>query len=323
MKTAYLINTRTRWEEPPRARHQVAETLAIRNEVYFVAASKIGFPRIEVTNLHNNLYLIQPYWFIDYRLRFRLFIVNELYQTWLFSKISTHFNFAGFRVINFDHTAHLIFNHFRDVIYYCNDEFLKLYLAKSKFVLKYYSACEKKVIRKSRFCVGVTNYIVSKLSKNSNEVFYIPLGAPKIDVRSQKKSKVDNSLDQGYIAFVGFIHDGFNVLWVKKLAAALPSMKILLIGPADAKIRKMFLEFSNIQFEGSMVGEDLFGLVLNAKVCIAPYRQTRNINDIVEMPNKFWLYLACGKPIISCIIPNIQLNEPFVYQCEDEKRLRN
>ncbi len=86
MKTAYLINTRTRWEEPPRARHQVAETLAIRNEVYFVAASKIGFPRIEVTNLHNNLYLIQPYWFIDYRLRFRLFIVNELYQTWLFSK---------------------------------------------------------------------------------------------------------------------------------------------------------------------------------------------------------------------------------------------
>jgi glycosyltransferase involved in cell wall biosynthesis len=81
----------------------------------------------------------------------------------------------------------------------------------------------------------------------------------------------------------------------------------------------MCLEFSNVRFEGSMVGEDLFGLVLNAKVCIAPYRQTRNINDIVEMPNKFWLYLACGKPIISCIIPNIHLNEPFVYQCEDEK----
>lgn len=318
-RNCYLINTRTPWEEPPRARHQIAKALAINNKVYFIAANKTGFPKIIISKIEDNLYLIQPYWFLNYRLRFRLFVQNELYQTWLFSKLSIQYNFIGFRVINFDHTAHLIFNHFRDVIYYCNDEFLKLYLAKSRFILKYYSACEKRVIRRSRFCVGVTNYIVSKLSKLSNNVFYIPLGAPNVDVKSQDRQKIENSLEQLYVAFVGFIHDGFNDLWVKELAAAMPSLKILLIGPEHTKVRKSFLGFPNVCFEGVRRGQELFRLVKKSKVCIAPYRQTRNINEIVEMPNKFWLYLACGKPVITCIIPNIHVEEPFVYQCKDEK----
>ena len=76
----YLINTITSWQEPPRARHQVAQALAKNNEVIFVARNEIGMPKLEIYRTNEYLTVITPYYPIDYRIRFRLPLFNEIYQ---------------------------------------------------------------------------------------------------------------------------------------------------------------------------------------------------------------------------------------------------
>ena len=45
----FLLLTNTDfWDDPPRARHQVAEALSKRYRVYFVCANKMGLPRVQM-----------------------------------------------------------------------------------------------------------------------------------------------------------------------------------------------------------------------------------------------------------------------------------
>ena len=74
----YLINTITAWDEPPRARHQVAEAIAKNNEVIFIARNERGKPRIETSIINENLTVITPFFPIDYRLRYRLTIIKVI-----------------------------------------------------------------------------------------------------------------------------------------------------------------------------------------------------------------------------------------------------
>ncbi len=68
----FIINTFTHWDEPPRARHQVAFALAKNHTVVFVAANKIGIPAVKTTPVQNNLTLVQPRFFVGNKIRYRI-----------------------------------------------------------------------------------------------------------------------------------------------------------------------------------------------------------------------------------------------------------
>jgi hypothetical protein len=53
----YLINTITSWDEPPRARHQVAQAVAKNHKVYFIARNEFGVPKILEADI---MRLIEP-----------------------------------------------------------------------------------------------------------------------------------------------------------------------------------------------------------------------------------------------------------------------
>ena len=315
----YLINTITLWDEPPRTRHQVAQALAKNHKVYFIARNEFGLPRLTWNVINANLTLIKPYFPVDYRIRYRMPVINEIYQNWLFRKLSHSFKKP--RVINFDHTATQIFKYFKDVVYYCNDEHLDKIRAKSQLVILYLTITEKIVIKQSLFCVGVYPYLVSKMSKYNLESYHIPLGGPAPNSNPQTKINLTEpeAFDQGYIALVGFIHDRLNYDWIKQLVVNLPKLQLVIIGPAEKKSRIHLSQFPNINFMGTKTGDELFNLIADSKLCIAPYIMNRNITEIVTMPNKFWLYLSCGKPIVTCVIPNLDINEKFVYQSKNAK----
>jgi antibiotic biosynthesis monooxygenase (ABM) superfamily enzyme len=86
MGIKYIINTMTAWDEPPRARHQVTTALAKKYKVAFVASNKVGLPKISFTYM-DNILLIQPFFPVYLKIRYRIPILNEIYQIWLFNKL--------------------------------------------------------------------------------------------------------------------------------------------------------------------------------------------------------------------------------------------
>jgi hypothetical protein len=70
-ETVFLLNTRTPWEEPPRARHQVAEALAKHHPVYFVSANEQGVPGLRQEQVDSNLTVLLPSWPVCQRRRYR------------------------------------------------------------------------------------------------------------------------------------------------------------------------------------------------------------------------------------------------------------
>jgi len=141
----YVVNTVTSWNEPPRARHQLTKELAKNRPVIFVGRNELGVPRIEISQFSDLLKILIPYYPVDYRLRWRVPLINELYQRWLFRTLSIEFGENAIRVINFDNTATQLFKYFKNVVYYCNDEWLLKINAKSEFVVHYWKFVENQV----------------------------------------------------------------------------------------------------------------------------------------------------------------------------------
>ena len=310
----YLINTITSWDEPPRARHQVAKALAKKNNVILIARNELGKPGVVVTQLEKNLKLITPYFPIDYRIRYRLPIINEIYQNWLFKKLSIEYK--NVRVINFDHTATQIYKYFDNVIYYCNDEYLKYYLTKSLLVLFYHYLTEKVVSKKALFCIGVCGYLKNKLLNSNPNSFLIYLGAPSIDYKRYSGIAVrNNNKYKIHICYVGTFAR-INVKWIKYLLSHNENWYLTMIGHPSKNIKRQFINYNNISFIGVKKYDELYDYIANMDICIAPYMTGKNINKVVSIPNKFWLYLAFGKPIITCNIPNLKSNNTFVYQSQ-------
>ena len=142
----FLLITKTYWEEPPRVRHQVAQALAKNHKVIFVAANKFGLPKINTQKISDNYTVIQPYFPLNMKIRYRLPIINEIYQWWLFSKLKRQGQESI--VINFDYTANLLYKYFKKYIYYCHDNFVAISKRLNPgFISRYHQRIFPKVIR--------------------------------------------------------------------------------------------------------------------------------------------------------------------------------
>ena len=72
------------------------------------------------------------------------------------------------------------------------------------------------------------------------------------------------------------------------------------------------------------IDKDLEINIENSDICIAPYVEDKDSKEVYTMPNKFWLYLNFGKPIITCSIPNLaNLPDRYVYQSKSIEQFLN
>lgn len=311
----YLINTRTPWNEPPRARHQFAFALAKKNQVFFVAANKKGIPRVNIIKENENLYIIQPYWFIDYRIRFRVPLINELYQIWLFNRLKKEFT-EDIRVINFDHTASLIAMFFKKPVYYCNDNFIRPKTGKVRLISLYHLYCCEKIVAKNcLFCISVSSYLQKKIEKFNHNSFVLLLGAPDVDSKFVN-GKINIFENKITITYVGWLSK-LNREWVVSLAKG-NKYHVQLIGPFKQKDVEIYTNLKNIEITGPLEYDLLYQQIAKADLTIAPYEKSKDVSEVYSMPNKFWLFLAFGKAIVTCNIKNlIPLPPHFVYKSKN------
>jgi len=312
----YLINTRTPWEEPHRARHQLAYAIAKKSRVFFVAANKKGLPKLEIFEACRNLFVLQPYFIMDHKIRFRFPLMNELFQLWLCNKLKI-FIHKKMYLINFDHSNSFIMRFFRNSCYFCNDNFIRQQTGKLRIISLYHSFfCEALVAKNAMFCVSVSNFLRKKLAKYNSNSFLLLLGSPMVRrefIRDDFEKVISGKVE---IVYVGWLSK-LNAEWVKKLSKT-GKYHIKLIGPFRQKDVEIYAPFKNIQVMGPLTDDSLCLQIGKAHLTIAPYKMSKDVSEVYSMPNKFWLYLAHGKPVITCNIDNlITLPQHFIYRSSD------
>jgi glycosyltransferase involved in cell wall biosynthesis len=313
MDVRFLINTGTFWDEPPRARHQVTRALAKHYKVAFVAANHVGVPKLKFSITEENTLLIQPYYPFDFRIRYRLPIINELYQRWLFKKLKLVF--GNTEVINFDFTAYLLHKYFSSVNYYCNDNFVSI-SKKLNFwpIYLYHIACERKLISKAKLCIGTSSIIVSKLVKRNLNTHEILLGGPNIEEYDIKPRDKRNGKGPINIGLVGFIRN-YNLSY-QLLNEIIDQIDctLTLIGPVEPDFFNHINKPEKVIIKGIMTDHSLLNAVNEFDVAIAPYL-SRKIEE-GGMPNKLFIYLSLGKPVIMTELKSLikmNLPEKLVY----------
>lgn len=312
MNKTFIINTITDWDEPPRARHQVAEALSKLNEVYFINANKVGLPKLKIIAVNQNLNIILPFWPIDYRIRYRLPILNEIYQHWLFQKIKKFLKEKDLTIINFDFTATQLFHYFHKVVYYCNDFNIRYYYLLP--IKRYFERCEKHVAKKSVCCAATSEYLYNHIKVFNSNVIEIKLGAPNVEqITNFTKNKNIK------VGFVGFLNERRTSTEIIKRLISDPNVEVLVYGKISSTLLASLKKYKNIKNNGILIGDQLLKHLNEIDVGIAPYNKA-DVN-LGGTPNKLWLYLALGKPVVVSTLPmikNWKFGEKFVYLADNE-----
>ncbi len=314
MAKTFMIFTNTDfWEDPPRARHQVAEALSKKNKVYFISANKIGLPNLTRDCVKKNLVVVIPYFPIDYRIRYRISFINRIYQAWLFRLLSEVIIDENIVVINFDNTATQIFDYAENVIYFCNDYNIRYYYLES--IKRYFRKCERIIAEKSKLCVATSEFLINRLKKYNKNVLELRLGSPYV-IGDLVFSR-NGTIKIGLVGF--FLHERrISVKLIRELVLN-SNVELYIYGSISKKLGKIFQKYENIKVRGIVKGNSLISELKQIDVGIAPYR----IEDVNPggTPNKLWLYLAVGKPVVISNLPSIKdwhFSKKFIYTAKND-----
>jgi glycosyltransferase involved in cell wall biosynthesis len=301
------------WDDPPRARHQVTDALSKRFKVSFISANRRGRPRLERRRVRENLEVFTPFFPIDSRIRYRIPAVNRRYQAWLFPLLKREIADENVIVINWDYTSTQIFEYYDKVVFYCNDYPIRYYYFNA--IKRYLEKCEKATAEKAVLCVGTVSFLVERLRKFNENVMELRLGAPSVDggLTFTRNGTVR-------VGLVGFLDARRFSLSIISGLVSHPNVELNVYGVVHPRLRKELEKYGNIRLRGVLKGKALMEDLKRIDVGIAPYR----VSDVNPggTPNKLWLYLAAGKPVVVSDLPSIsdwQFHDDFVYRARDDQ----
>lgn len=310
-----IFYTRTPWNEPPRARHQLAQAMSKFHQVIFIEANKTGFFSIKKTQLNDSLTILTPKFPIANKYRFRIPILNEIYQIFIARKINRIFQNEKFFVITFDQTSHLFCQHINfPYLYYVNDDHSRSYGV--PFLKAYFDYTENKVSKNAQSVIVTANSLLDKLFPNNKNTYLVKLGAPETDKKYLvSKQFLEKKLIK--VAWVGFIGKKNDFSIIEKLLTC-NNFEVHFFGKVDSSIHDHYGKSHNFINHGIVTDSALIKMLSALDVGIAPY----SIHDVNSggTPNKLWVYLASGLPVVTTELLNIrtwQFPEGFVYKTQD------
>lgn len=297
-----LVNTITGWDEPPRARHQFAHAMAKTTEVIFVARNKTGWPRLSISQPEEKITLVEPSFPLDYRLRYRMPIINEFYQIWLYRQLRRKYA-SPVAVVNFDFTATKLHLFYENPIYYCNDEYTSTSKYNFRLINTYISRCERLVAQKSKFCIATSHYLVSKLSAYNPHTYEIPLGVPVLGFEPsiKKMVKEKRKIVAGIVGYISLRQVPVEVI---NNIIDHDAFQLVIIGPVEDSFLRKINQPDKVIMTGVLKGKELFDRIGTLDVGLALYNM-KTVNKGTT-PNKLWQYLLLGKPVVVSNLPNLK-----------------
>lgn len=311
-----VIVTKTKWIEAPRIRHQVARQLIRFFNVIYVEKNLWlkGYEHRDYTEkINERLVICSPS--LPFPVPGRLFvnepvthhIVNTYFERKII-KFIDQFNCKDIILFNFEFDFLEIMNNplFCYKIYFCNDEFIKrrnerrnkLIAAFQRKILQYY---ENQVIKNADKCLAVSYPLRNKLRNlNPDTELFLP-GHEFKTVLPVLKERIEKQ--QIKVAFMGYINYRLKFDWLVEILKN-QDMRLYLIGPRGNIDADLFSGLSNFKFVAPLTGDLLQRKLFEMDVLIMPYDISFVGPISTTAPNKFFQYLAVGKPVIISDMPN-------------------
>lgn len=184
---------------------------------------------------------------------------------------------------------------------------------------------EKFFLRRSDKIVAVTpcikRVLETEYNAESKNIVVIPNGANTdlFKPMDQKEAKEELKLvqDANYVGFVGNLAPWQGVEYLVQSAPSIlkeiPNARFLIVGDGQMKEELMDLaEKTGVSdkfiFTGAVPYEEVPKYINASDVCVAPFIKERNMR-IGLSPLKIYEYLACGTPVVSSMIPNLEFIE--------------
>ena len=200
---------------------------------------------------------------------------------------------------------------FRDffIVYHCGGNYA---LEKNNLLRKInISRMEKEMTELSDLVVAQTRSLCDRFASLGKKTFYLPSAIDYNDFRN-KSEKPDSSdtkfkeIKRPRIGIIGYFDDSFyDTELLNYLTERRPGWSFVFIGPVTGKAKRIagIMKKRNAFFLGQKSRHEIPANIKEIDVGLIPYKVNNYMKEV--SPNKFYEYIACGKPVVSSDIPDI------------------
>lgn len=171
---------------------------------------------------------------------------------------------------------------------------------------------EREVVRKADMVFTSAQTLLDRLEKENDQSFLILNGVDEKLITSSTGFPRPKDMPSGIIVgYHGVIADWFDFDLMYKVAQRLEKEKIIILGRQFVSFNKekfkKLTSLPNVDYLGEKPYDELLKYVAHFDVGVIPRISsafTKAIN-----PKKFYEYLACGKPVVSTMMPELERHE--------------
>jgi glycosyltransferase involved in cell wall biosynthesis len=194
----------------------------------------------------------------------------------------------------------------RGVVYDCMDELSKFRFAPAELT-------DRETYLMSRSDVVFTGgYKLSQSkAKHHSNVHFFGCGVDVAHFATARSSGLEvppeiDRLQRPVVGYYGVIDERLDYGLLASLAAALPNVELVMVGPVVKVDPRELPQAQNIHWLGQRRYEELPAHVKGFDVCLMPFA----LNDATEYinPTKTLEYMAAGKPIVSTAVSDVVHN---------------
>jgi hypothetical protein len=327
-----VVVARTKWDEAPRMRHQLTRQLMRKFNVIFIELfheRELAPTQDKFQKISDRLLVFSPGvpFFVAKRLYTNdpatHFVVN-LYLRRKINRVAGTFISKCNLLVNFAYDfpeimAERIFDY---KIYVCFDEFPKMWRrAKhpNKLKFAYQSRLgqhyEDQVAKRADINLATHELLVDKLKKVNPNILLIMHGHEFQSIPNNK-STFDPDYSKIRVGFMGYITYNLLVDWLVALLEE-QDIELSLIGPLHKFDPSHLLKYKNFQHIPTITGVPLIETLETNDVLIMPYNPAIPEVYVQTVSNKFFQYIAVGRPVVISDMPYyIEMPKGVLYRAK-------
>jgi len=313
-----VVVAATRWDEPPRMRHQITRQLLRWYNVLFVEfhptatlskytgdALRVVSPRLLVFSpvlphpVSPRIYANNPYVHGSVNARYSRKIAD----------CAKSLNCMSILLMNFAYDFHelMLEKCFMWKCYVCVDEFPKMWRSATRpFWLKYafqsrmFQHYENLTAKRADLCLDTHTPLVEKLKRINHATRMLTHGH-EFDMKKNPsyQKRTDGKI---VVSFMGYITYRLLMPWLTEVLNN-QAIELRLIGPSSKFQEEILSGYKNYKHIQPMQGNALREEMAAADVLIMPYDPEMPENHVQTVSNKFFQYLAAGRPVVISDMP--------------------
>lgn len=305
-----VIVTSSRWDEPPRIRHQLARQFARFCRVVYVQTPSEWRTKARTTieRVERNIDWVRlrnPQR-LPRRLPLHIGALKRRLNVAMLREIEAALGDVPPSrriVVNFEYSFDEVLDRSWSAlgIYICNDDFA--FFASGWLGRLRVRAAESVTARKARICYSVSGELRDRLLENNADSRVLLPGHDLDLTRPYPTIRREGSIRAG---FMGYLDARLDYLALESVAER--GIEVNLIGPV-VTASKAFVRLSrhpNVSLIPPRVGRELQEILESLDVLLLPYHASHYSGlSVVAAPNKLFTYIASGKPVVAMGMPGL------------------